>query len=55
MFPAEIDQLPTDYVRSLGTVFAQFGTDPQYAVLQEATTTRYPSYTAFHGAWSQAR
>jgi serine/threonine-protein kinase len=31
------------------------GTDAQYAVLQEATTTRYPSYTAFHGAWSQAR
>jgi serine/threonine-protein kinase len=31
------------------------GTDAQYAVLQEATTTRFPSYTAFHGAWSQAR
>jgi serine/threonine protein kinase len=31
------------------------GSDAQYAVLQEATTTRYPSYTAFHGAWSQAR
>jgi hypothetical protein len=28
--------------------------DAQYAVLQEATTTRYPSYDAFHHAWSSA-
>jgi serine/threonine-protein kinase len=29
-------------------------TDPQYAVLQEATTTRYPTYSAFHEAWRAA-
>lgn len=29
-------------------------TDPQYAVLQEATTTRYPSYSAFYDAWRTA-
>lgn len=26
----------------------------QYAVLQEATTTRYPTYAAFHEAWRSA-
>ncbi|TCO51706.1 serine/threonine-protein kinase [Kribbella antiqua] len=31
------------------------GTDAQYAVLQEATTTRYPSYSAFHRAWLRSR
>jgi len=30
------------------------GSNAQYAVLQEATTTRYPSYTAFHQAWTSA-
>jgi serine/threonine-protein kinase len=30
------------------------GSDPQYAVLQEATTTRYPNYPAFHHAWLAA-
>jgi serine/threonine-protein kinase len=30
------------------------GSDAQYAVLQEATTTRYPSYPAFHQAWVSA-
>ncbi|WP_049797349.1 hypothetical protein [Kribbella flavida] len=29
-------------------------TTPQYAVLQEATTTRFPSYRAFHTAWLTA-
>ncbi len=28
--------------------------DAHYAVLQEATTTRFPSYPAFHAAWSSA-
>ncbi|MEU0093420.1 hypothetical protein [Kribbella sp. NPDC006257] len=27
---------------------------PQYAVLQEATTTRFPSYAAFYDAWRAA-
>ena len=30
------------------------GTDAQYAVRQEATTTRYPSYDAFYRAWHAA-
>jgi serine/threonine protein kinase len=30
------------------------GAPAQYAVLQEATTTRYPSYPAFHKAWRSA-
>lgn len=30
------------------------GSDAQYAVLQEATTTRYPSYQAFRRAWLMA-
>lgn len=30
------------------------GTEAQYAVLQEATTTRYPSYDAFYRAWHAA-
>ena len=29
-------------------------TAPQYAVLQEATTTRFPSYAAFYDAWRAA-
>lgn len=29
-------------------------TDAQYAVLQEATTTRFPSYSAFYDAWRAA-
>jgi len=29
-------------------------TDAHYAVLQEATTTRFPSYAAFHAAWLAA-
>ncbi len=29
-------------------------TDPQYAVLQEAVTTRFPSYAAFYEAWRAA-
>jgi serine/threonine-protein kinase len=29
-------------------------TDTQYAVLQEATTTRFPSYSAFYDAWRAA-
>jgi serine/threonine protein kinase len=29
-------------------------TDAQYAVLQEAVTTRFPSYAAFHDAWRAA-
>lgn len=30
------------------------GSDSHYAVLQEATTTRFPSYAAFHAAWLAA-
>ncbi|GAB3926047.1 hypothetical protein GCM10029976_020140 [Kribbella albertanoniae] len=30
------------------------GTDAQYAVLQEATTTRFDSYQAFYSAWLEA-
>ncbi|GAB3766390.1 protein kinase family protein [Microlunatus parietis] len=30
------------------------GSDRHYAVLQEATTTRFPSYPAFHEAWLAA-
>ncbi|GAA1555398.1 serine/threonine protein kinase [Kribbella sancticallisti] len=30
------------------------GTDAQYAVLQEATTTRFPDYRTFHAAWLDA-
>ena len=30
------------------------GTYAHYAVLQEATTTRYPTYDAFYGAWHAA-
>ena len=35
------------------TVFR--GTPAQHAVLQEATTTRFPTYSAFHAAWLHAR
>lgn len=30
------------------------GSHAQYAVLQEATITRYPNYSTFHDAWSAA-
>lgn len=30
------------------------GSDQQYAVVQEATTTRFPSFTDFHAAWRTA-
>jgi len=30
------------------------GSDAQYAVLQEATTTRFPTYPSFHKAWLTA-
>jgi serine/threonine-protein kinase len=30
------------------------GSDAQYAVLQEAVTTRFPSYQAFYKAWRAA-
>jgi serine/threonine-protein kinase len=58
---APIDTRTTAYVLArAGLVFlsdttldrsAFRGTDAQYAVLQEATTTRYPTYPAFHQAW----
>jgi serine/threonine protein kinase len=61
---APIDTRTTAYVLArAGLVFlsdttldraALRGTDAQYAVLQEATTTRYPTYTAFHQAWQAA-
>ena len=61
---APIDTRTTAYVLArAGLVFlsdttldrAAFrGTDTQYAVLQEATTTRYPTYSAFHQAWQVA-
>jgi serine/threonine protein kinase len=31
------------------------GTQPQYAVLQEAVTTRFATYAAFHHAWQTSR
>jgi len=61
---APIDTRTTAYVLArAGLVFlsdttldrsAFRGSDVQYAVLQEATTTRYPTYTAFHQAWQAA-
>jgi serine/threonine-protein kinase len=61
---APIDTRTTAYVLArAGLIFlsdasldrAAFrGSDAQYAVLQEATTTRYPTYPAFHQAWQSA-
>jgi serine/threonine-protein kinase len=61
---APVDTRTTAYVLArAGLIFlsdttldrdAFHGTDAQYAVLQEATTTRYSSYTAFHQAWLAA-
>ncbi|WP_143465786.1 serine/threonine protein kinase [Kribbella sp. ALI-6-A] len=58
---APVDDRTTAYVMArtglvlLGEGDAFRGTNPQYDVLQEATTTRYPSYTAYHTAWLRAR
>ncbi|TDU86761.1 serine/threonine protein kinase [Kribbella voronezhensis] len=61
---APIDDRTTAFVMArTGLVFLSDGTlnrsscratDAQYAVLQEAVTTRYPSYTAFYDAWREA-
>jgi serine/threonine-protein kinase len=63
-FGAPIDSRTTAYVLARAALVflsdttlersAFRGSDAQYAVLQEATTTRYPSYHAFHQAWCSA-
>jgi serine/threonine-protein kinase len=62
---APIDERTTAFVMArAGLVFLSDGTldraafhgpEPLYAVLQEATTTRFPTYTAFHDAWRAGR
>jgi serine/threonine-protein kinase len=61
---APIDDRTTAFVMArTGLVFLSDGTldraacrapDPLYAVLQEAVTTRFPTYAAFHAAWRTA-
>jgi serine/threonine-protein kinase len=58
---APVDTRTTAYVMArAGLVFLTDpgntfrGTEQQYAVLQEATTTRYPNYPAFHKPWLTA-
>jgi serine/threonine protein kinase len=61
---APIDDRTTAFVMArTGLVFLSDGTldrstcrapDPQYAVLQEAVTTRFPTYAAFYDAWRTA-
>ncbi|MFG1623399.1 hypothetical protein [Kribbella sp. NPDC049227] len=53
---APIDTRTTAYV--MARTALTFLSEPPpalYAVLQEATTTRFPSYSAFHQAWLGAR
>ncbi|TCC49906.1 serine/threonine protein kinase [Kribbella capetownensis] len=53
---APIDTRTTAYVMArTALVFLSDPPPAQYAVLQEATTTRFPSYAAFHAAWLSAR
>ncbi|MEV0802660.1 hypothetical protein AB0I34_33525 [Kribbella sp. NPDC050281] len=53
---APIDTRTTAYVMARTALVLLSEPPPAlYAVLQEATTTRFPSYSAFHQAWLSAR
>ncbi|MEU4293629.1 hypothetical protein AB0E63_35860 [Kribbella sp. NPDC026596] len=53
---APIDTRTTAYVLArTALVLLPEPPPPLYAVLQEATTTRYPTYQTFHQAWLAAR
>ncbi|MFG1813076.1 hypothetical protein ACGFIF_04840 [Kribbella sp. NPDC049174] len=52
---APIDTRTTAYVMArTALIYLTEPTEAQHAVLQEATTTRYPTYSAFHEAWQTA-